>query len=353
MSALRAGHHDIVQPGRGLARAGSHRLAQAAPGPVADHGPADLAGHGEPDAAATVVVAGPAHACRTKPSRRRQAPRAAARNSGRRCSRTIWSRQRARQRGPDQRSGGQALAAARPAGGDHLAAADRRHARAEPMPPLAHEPARLIGTLHGSNLDWESGKLAAIYGRPPPMSNRAAGRGHRLVTQRLNRRQQPARGLGSRARPALHSRPLCAVAPLLLACHGPARGAALWAAGAAGEPLGRHDAGRDASRSTTPTWAELLAGCVRSGGPDGINRFAYRPWHAGRRAAARRLSDASWRHARVGGSTRAEQKAFWINLYNALDRARWCWTTIRSQLDPRHRARGPGRSPMAARGRPS
>ena len=46
---------------------------------------------------------------------------------------------------------GQALAAMRPARGDDLAAALRRHAGAKAMPALADELARLIGPLHGSS----------------------------------------------------------------------------------------------------------------------------------------------------------------------------------------------------------
>ena len=46
-------------------------------------------------------------------------------------------------------SGGQALAALGAAVGQHLAAADGRHAGAEPVPPLADQLRRLIGALHG------------------------------------------------------------------------------------------------------------------------------------------------------------------------------------------------------------
>jgi hypothetical protein len=49
------------------------------------------------------------------------------------------------------RSGRQALAAARAAGVQNFATADRFHARAKPMSAFANEFARLIGPLHGSN----------------------------------------------------------------------------------------------------------------------------------------------------------------------------------------------------------
>src|SRR5690606_22174805 len=49
------------------------------------------------------------------------------------------------------RSGGQPLASARPAGGEHLAPALGRHARTETVAVLADEFARLIGPFHVSS----------------------------------------------------------------------------------------------------------------------------------------------------------------------------------------------------------
>jgi hypothetical protein len=47
-----------------------------------------------------------------------------------------------------RRSAGQALAPFGPPPRDHATAADRRHARAEPVAPLADDIARLIRALH-------------------------------------------------------------------------------------------------------------------------------------------------------------------------------------------------------------
>jgi hypothetical protein len=55
-------------------------------------------------------------------------------------------------------SGGELLAASGAARGDHLAAADRRHARPKTVPTFADELARLISALHGTN--------SKIWGRP-------------------------------------------------------------------------------------------------------------------------------------------------------------------------------------------
>src|SRR5215211_9074550 len=55
------------------------------------------------------------------------------------------------QLGRDATSSRQALAAMSTTGGDDLAAALRRHARAKAMAALAHELARLIRPLHGSS----------------------------------------------------------------------------------------------------------------------------------------------------------------------------------------------------------
>src|SRR5207249_9830649 len=60
------------------------------------------------------------------------------------------------------------LAAATAAGVQHLAAADRRHAGAEPVTPLADEIARLKGALHRSCLKSKR--------KGPPIEAAAVGR---------------------------------------------------------------------------------------------------------------------------------------------------------------------------------
>src|SRR4051794_990595 len=107
---------------------------------------------------ATFSSPGRRHACTTRAAAALRTPRAAARNSGRRRSRTRSGPEGACAEG----SGREALAATRPARSDDLAAADGCHARTETVPPFAHEAAWLIGTLHGSNLDWGTKRLAGI-----------------------------------------------------------------------------------------------------------------------------------------------------------------------------------------------
>src|SRR5262249_10682814 len=66
-------------------------------------------------------------------------------------------------------SGGELLAAARAASGDHLAAADRRHAGAKAVATLAHDLAGLIGPLHGLVSELQS----SAENRAPPDPERA------------------------------------------------------------------------------------------------------------------------------------------------------------------------------------
>lgn len=71
------------------------------------------------------------------------------------------------------------------------------------------------------------------------------------------------------------------------------------------------------------TWDGLLARFVRAG-PDGSNRFAYGRVGANDRATLDSYVDSLAGKA-IGGFARPEQKAYWINLYNAL--------TVRVVLD--------------------
>ena len=102
-------------------------------------------------------------------------PDAAALNSTRRLSRSTGGTGPVRTLRP---SGRKLLAAARPAGGDDLAARGGGHAGAKAMAALAHELARLIGAFHGPGLRREarpSGCARACLakdanGRPPTAS---------------------------------------------------------------------------------------------------------------------------------------------------------------------------------------
>lgn len=103
---------------------------------------------------------------------------------------------------------GEALAPFGPPPGDHPRAANRRHTLAEAMPPLAHQPARLIGPFHrlrsisgrrlqslcriaiqapiapcptvtagpghGASIEWAAyrGAAEASQSQPPPMTSR-------------------------------------------------------------------------------------------------------------------------------------------------------------------------------------
>jgi len=81
-------------------------------------------------------------ACRTNARFADRTPPAAARKSPRRFSRSMTTAML-------PRSGTEPLAPLRAAIGEHSAAALCRHARAEAMPPFAHQFARLIGPFHG------------------------------------------------------------------------------------------------------------------------------------------------------------------------------------------------------------
>ena len=145
----------------------ANRRLEATPDPVALHRLADLARDGEAEARPALI--GCARAClaaarpwprgRTpaSPSARRCAPAGtlrAASKSSRPASRSflvqpvLWPLPIRRRR---KRSRRQALAALGAPPGHDRAAARGRHALAEPMPPLAHEPARLIGPFHFSS----------------------------------------------------------------------------------------------------------------------------------------------------------------------------------------------------------
>ena len=70
-------------------------------------------------------------------------------------------------------------------------------------------------------------------------------------------------------------------------------------------------------------WDRLLARFVRAG-PDGSNRFAYREVDAEARGRLDAYLDSLARRT-ISSFSRPEQKAYWINLYNAL--------TVRTVLD--------------------
>jgi hypothetical protein len=81
-------------------------------------------------------------ACRTNARFADRTPLAAARKSPRRFSRSMTTAML-------PRSGTEPLAPMRAAISEHFAAALCRHARAEAMPPFAHQFAGLIGPFHG------------------------------------------------------------------------------------------------------------------------------------------------------------------------------------------------------------
>ena len=81
-------------------------------------------------------------ACTTNARFADRTPPAAARKSPRRFSRSMTTAML-------PRSGTEPLAPMRAAISEHFAAAPCRHARAEAMPPFAHQFARLIGPFHG------------------------------------------------------------------------------------------------------------------------------------------------------------------------------------------------------------
>jgi len=157
-----AADQNIVMPRlKATSAAQSHRLAQASANTVAFHRVADLLRDGKADAgrARILAFAGLKHK-----SRRRNLD--AGRSGQEICPlpQTLH-RQRAGIR-PAQ-SGAEALAAARAAGGDNLAAALGGHARAKTVTALTHELARLIGPFHGSDLRW-SRRNAGCCWVPPP-----------------------------------------------------------------------------------------------------------------------------------------------------------------------------------------
>ena len=121
-------------------------------------------------------------------------------------------------------------------------------------------------------------------------------------------------------RPELRRLPpaLAAFAAAALACGGApaAPEADLW------ERWTEHDPASTATVDHGP-WSRLLARFVRPG-PDGANRFAYAEIDAAARAALDAYV-ASLAGARPGALARPEQKAYWINFYNAL--------TVRTVLD--------------------
>src|SRR5262245_42800517 len=88
-------------------------------------------------------------------------PVAAARKSARCRSRSMGTTPAAARRA----SGTEALAPARPARGDDLAAAGGLHAGAKTVTALAHQLARLISPLHGLFSAGRCIPLVAVYGR--------------------------------------------------------------------------------------------------------------------------------------------------------------------------------------------
>jgi hypothetical protein len=90
-------------------------------------------------------------------------------------------------------SGGQALAAAGPAGRNHFTATDRRHPGAKAMPALAHQFAWLISPLHVS-LRLQNQQIRARNAEEP---KRSPGPPPRRLSPRA---QMPLPGLAGRAR---------------------------------------------------------------------------------------------------------------------------------------------------------
>ena len=107
--------------------------------------------------------------CTTKPAVGALAPAAAARKSFRCLSRSIAPTCGSRR---GERSRTEPLAAARPAGIEHLSAARGGHPGPEAMTALAYQLARLIGPLHGFP---RSGLFPGVF-RPRGLINNSAAR---------------------------------------------------------------------------------------------------------------------------------------------------------------------------------
>ena len=158
-------HDDVVIARLGRTRKDrARRRPQPAARPIARHRVADPPAGGEADADRRWLAPRPRlqhkRRCRPSAARRRHGDELARRFK--RTTRTLCGAACA-QTGPVavwQRSAGQALAPLGTPPRDHAPAADRRHARAEPVPPLADEVARLIGALHD--------------GSPCPLPNQSA-----------------------------------------------------------------------------------------------------------------------------------------------------------------------------------
>src|SRR4051812_19687837 len=100
---------------------------------------------------------------------------------------------------PAKGSSAQALAAARAAGCNHLAAARGGHAGAITVTALAHELARLIGPLHGLFSAGLEGRLFRMSRRTVPADDRAAcAKVTRLIRERGLARQCKAGPIRSR-----------------------------------------------------------------------------------------------------------------------------------------------------------
>jgi len=92
--------------------------------------------------------------------------------------------------------GREALAAAGATGVDDVPATDRRHPRAEAVPPLANQLARLISTFHGNS---PIEKRCSYRGVADPESTEGVGRAARLIVPAF---ALPPAGLAGYVRPA-------------------------------------------------------------------------------------------------------------------------------------------------------
>ena len=150
----------------------------------------------------------------------------------------------------------------------------------------------------GPRAAWVRGRLARTFARNAALAGK-------------RKRRAPRGGLRRGGHATRGSLAAAAFAAAALACGGApaAPDAELWERWTAHDP---------ASTATVDhgAWDRLLARFVRPG-PDGANRFAYAEADADARAELDAWI-ASLAGIRVSALARPEQKAYWINLYNAL-----------------------------------
>ena len=161
-------NHDIIVPRLQASRGRKpHDFPELAAQAVALDRAADLARHGEAHAHRSAVAA--AAFLDNESGRRDARPR---RGGSQEIPASLQTFDRHRKY--PQSTGGkrgsctQALAAAGPAGVEHLAAARRRHAGTEAVTALAHELARLIGPLHGILAEDRFTEVRSAPGLPAP-----------------------------------------------------------------------------------------------------------------------------------------------------------------------------------------